>query len=203
MDKELFVFAGANGSGKSTVAKLYLEAELCPAKFICPDQLVALDKKSDRAAYASAMNLAEQMRHTEIAAGNSFSFETVLSRPDKLEFIKYAKAQGYNIVVAYIITSNPEINLARIKRRVEQGGHDVPSDKVIARYERAMQLMFSVIEEADDVIIYNNSQGSPKIAFIKDSEGYFCYEEPDTPWVEKYLVRPANEKGIELKFEKL
>jgi predicted ABC-type ATPase len=50
----LFVFAGANGSGKSTVINFYLENNLCPQDYICPDQLVPYDKKNDVAEYIRA-----------------------------------------------------------------------------------------------------------------------------------------------------
>jgi predicted ABC-type ATPase len=51
----LLVFAGANGSGKSTVVDWYLQRNLCAGEYICPDQLVPKGKQNDRDAYLDAM----------------------------------------------------------------------------------------------------------------------------------------------------
>ena len=205
MDKALYIFAGANGSGKSTVAFYYREMGLCPADFICPDLFVARDKMSDRAAYISAMQIAEKARFDRIADGKSFSFETVLSTQHKLDFIKFAKSQGYKITAVYVITSNPEINLARIARRVSQGGHDVPKDKVLSRYDKSMALMFPVIKESDDAIIYNNSKIYPKIVFNKTAEGLYISQKHDSDelWMQKYILNPAKENCIEVVYDEL
>ena len=205
MNRVLYVFAGANGSGKSTVAFNYREMGLCPTDFICPDLFVPKEKMNDREAYISAMQLAENARYDRLADGKPFSFETVLSTQHKLDFIKFAKSQGYIITAVYVITSDPEINLARIAQRVSQGGHDVPKDKVLSRYDKSMNLMFPVIEAADDAIVYNNSKIYPRITFIKNREGpHVSYHHSvDEEWMGKYILAPAEEKGIEIIFDEL
>ena len=51
MDKRIYVFAGPNGSGKSTIIQDFINSGTCPAYYICPDNLVAADKKSDVDSY--------------------------------------------------------------------------------------------------------------------------------------------------------
>jgi|GEM_PF-7010336 len=60
--KELFVFAGANGSGKSTIARDFHRLGLCSPLFICPDQIVSPDKRNDYDSYLGAMQYAETLR---------------------------------------------------------------------------------------------------------------------------------------------
>ena len=72
----LLVFAGANGSGKSTVVDWYLERNLCAGEYICPDQLVPKGKQNDVGAYTDAVRRAEKRRNGFIAAKASFTFET-------------------------------------------------------------------------------------------------------------------------------
>ncbi|MCL2049769.1 MAG: zeta toxin family protein [Defluviitaleaceae bacterium] len=162
-DKVLTVFAGANGSGKSTIVRNVLSADACPEYFICPDNLVDPVHKDDVTAYVHAMNKAEQLRETALINGVSFSFETVLSTYEKVDFMKRAKRKGYILHVHYVLTKGVEINIKRVETRVSQGGHDVPRDKIISRYEKAMNLMPEVLALADIAMIYDNTEDYPQI----------------------------------------
>jgi len=201
--KELMVFAGANGSGKSTIAKHFRDLGLCPLKFICPDQLVPVNKLNDYDSYIMAMQSAEILRFEAVSQSESFSFETVLSTQHKLDFIRFAKSEGYTITVIYVVTSDPGINLERIKRRVVRGGHDVPRDKVLSRYEKSMNLMFPVLEESCNAAIYDNSSLVPQIVLTKDvADGYVLFRENfEQSWVQKYFALPAKEKGVEIRVD--
>ena len=194
-EKLVVVFAGPNGSGKSTVVDNALALNQCPKTFICPDNYVAAEDKDDAEAIKAAMRKAEAVRHSELANGNSFSFETVLSMPDKLEFIRYAQWQGYTVHVVYVTTEDPEINIERVKTRVAQGGHDVPEDKLRARYERSMNLMFDVIREADRVDFYDNSGNTPRFVAMKNDIA-ICTCDDVPAWLETYVLSKARERGI-------
>ena len=84
-NKRMVVFAGPNGSGKSTVVDTARAIGQCPKNFICPDNFVAPEDKENVDAYITAMQKAESVRYNQIALGNSFSFETVLSTVNKLK----------------------------------------------------------------------------------------------------------------------
>ena len=71
----------------------------------------------------------------------NFAFETVLSTERNLNLLKKAKEQGYFIKCFYILTADPIINVARVKLRVLTGGHDVPEEKIVTRYDRALKLI--------------------------------------------------------------
>ena len=103
------------------------------------------------------------------------------------------------------MTNDPQINLSRIKARVERGGHDVPSDKIISRYEKSMTLMLPVFEEAQRAIVYDNSKFYPIPVFTKGSmEGYACLNGYiNHVWVQNYLILPAKERGIDIRFGEL
>lgn len=199
--KQLFVFAGPNGSGKSTIVKNAVESEQCPAKFICPDNLVSSEDMDNPEAYLKAMQKAEAIRFLEIAQGNSFSFETVLSTKSKLDFIRYAKFNGYYVHVIYVTTENPEINIKRVKKRVEQGGHDVPEDKILSRYEKSMELMFDVICESDAADIYDNSGDKPELSGAK-IDGVLCIRRNPPEWLKRYLISKAESQNVTLHYFK-
>ena len=199
--KQIYVFAGPNGSGKSTIVDRFRQSGMCPLDFICPDQLVPHDKKNDKNAYIKAMQVAELTRINQVVLGNSFSFETVLSREEKLKFIKDAReASNYDITVIYVVTSDFNINLKRIAERVQQGGHDVPPDKVISRYKKSMDLMFDVIMSANKAMVFDNSSDKPKTIFektninIDNEEKYICYD--CSPLIDVYIKEKARVHGI-------
>ena len=58
-----------------------------------------------------------------------------------MDLLKRAKENGYFIRCIYVLTCDPSINILRIKSRVADGGHDVPPEKVISRYGKALKLV--------------------------------------------------------------
>ena len=93
--KQMYVFAGPNGSGKSTIVNEAIALGQCPAKFISPDNYVSIADRDNVAAFRLAQTQADTYRQALVAGGESFSFETVLSIPAKLDFIEYAKHRGW------------------------------------------------------------------------------------------------------------
>ena len=78
------------------------------------------------AVYEAAL-YAARLRERLLAERKSMIFETVMSAPDKVDFIRRAKDAGFFVRVFFISTSSPKINASRIAARVMEGGHDVPS----------------------------------------------------------------------------
>jgi predicted ABC-type ATPase len=159
--KEMFLFAGPNGSGKSTIVKKFLAEKNCPTYYICPDNNLDEKLKNNKEAYIKAMQLAELQRYKAIAENKSFSFESVFSTTAKLDFLKFAKIQGYKITAVYIVTKNPEINIRRIRERVKCGGHAVPKDKIVSRYYKSLNLMHDCLAVADNFFLFDNSEETP------------------------------------------
>jgi len=133
-----------------------------------------------------------------LKAGESFIFETVFSTESKLDFIKEAKSKGYHVTVIYITTSDPQINIERAAKRQASGGHGVPTDKLIARWHRSMDLMFDVLKEADEARVYDNSKNHPVLVFAKLSYGtaFLLNRERRAPWVKTYITQKAEQNGI-------
>ena len=144
----LAVFAGPNGSGKTTLTRIgYINSTELPRLYINADS-IAKDLSID--AYRAALE-AERLRNDAIAAGVSFVMETVMSTPEKVEMLREAKRKGYHIHLEYITTQSPAINVARVRNRVRDGGHDVPEEKIVSRYERSMRLLPEAARIADVV----------------------------------------------------
>ncbi|MBS0506856.1 MAG: zeta toxin family protein [Proteobacteria bacterium] len=101
--------------------------------------------------------LADFIRHKLLAAQVSFTFETVMSSPDKVEFLHKAQQAGYRTYLYFVATEDVEINVARVHYRVETGGHPVAEDKIRSRYVRSLELLPQAVAYADRAYIFDNS----------------------------------------------
>ena len=167
---EIVVFAGPNGSGKSTFTELLKP----PVDYINADEI----KKNLRCTDLEAAQLAEKQREEHVSRMEDFCFETVLSTDRNLKLLKKPRQKGYFIRCYYILTADPMINVLRVKSRVEAGGHDVPKEKIISRYDRALALVKELIKVCDICHIYDNSSNKPFRIFKKRKEELF-YDECD------------------------
>ncbi|WP_033070090.1 AAA family ATPase [Thalassospira australica] len=154
--KQLWVLVGGNGSGKTTFYETILKQHGLP--FISADLIAreVFPQDPEGNSYEAA-RLAEMMRERHIQQGTSFCYETVFSHPSKIDFLARAKAKGYEIVLIVIHVGSTGLNLARIRQRVEEGGHNVPSDKVKTRIPRTLNNVKKAIPLCDDVRVLDNA----------------------------------------------
>lgn len=164
---EIIVFAGPNGSGKTTVTKLAKVIE----PYINADDIKKATLCSDLEAAQKATALREQF----VAERKGFTFETVLSTRRNLDLLQKARDEGFFIRCVYVLTASPEINVHRVKNRVRMGGHDVPEEKIRSRYEKALALVPELIPLCDVCHIYDNTTSAFRI-FKKRKDDYFFWE---------------------------
>lgn len=93
--------------------------------------------------------LADFIRHKLLAAKVSFTFETVMSSPDKVDFLHKAQQAGYRTYLYFVATEDPDINVARVQYRVQTGGHPVAEDKIRSRYARSLACGWPRSRDAD------------------------------------------------------
>ena len=145
--------AGPNGAGKST----FYSAQLSSANriFVNADVLAA---QLGLGAYEAA-DLAENLRQTLLAERESFVFETVFSDPEgsKLAFLEKAVEQGYRVTLCYIGLGSSDTSQERVAMRVSQGGHDIPDEKLEARFPRTLENLHKAIRSLPEVRVYDNS----------------------------------------------
>jgi len=172
---KLLIVAGPNGSGKTSVTgKILKHKWIEGCEYINPD-FIARDVFGDwnsQEAVLKAVKYAEQQRENCIESGSSLIFETVLSAQDKVEYVRKAKDYGYFIRLFFIGTDSPEINAARVAKRVMSGGHDVPIHKIISRYSKSIANCSSLASFVDRLYVYDNSTDNafPELLF-RSSDG--------------------------------
>jgi predicted ABC-type ATPase len=101
--------------------------------------------------------LADFVRHKLLDSQTSFTFETVMSSPDKVDFMHKAQQAGFRTYLYYVATVDPAINVDRVQYRVAMGGHPVPTEKIIARYHRSLELLSDAVLYSDRAYIFDNS----------------------------------------------
>ena len=189
----LFIFAGPNGSGKSTVIKNFIDNYgLNDYEYINPDIYATrffYDIKGEKERYQKAFKFAEYKREETLKNRKNIIVETVNSTTDKFEFYKRCKDSGYEITVVFIATKSAEINCARVKKRVEQGGHDVSLEKIVSRYYKSLDNLFDLSLYSDVLYILDNSedQVGAKLCIYQDKNGLNTVL-PLPSWVNTYFI---------------
>ncbi len=149
----LIALAGSNGAGKTT----FFEAHLADTglRFVNADNLAA---ELGIPPYEAAQ-LADAIRRTLVAKGESFIFETVFSDPigEKVHFLEEAVQSGHHVALIFIRIRDVEISRQRVSIRVAQGGHEVPDEKLDARFSRTLANLQRAIEALPLVMIFDNS----------------------------------------------
>jgi predicted ABC-type ATPase len=188
----LIVVAGPNGAGKTSITEQLLRHEwMGGCEYVNPDY-IARDEFGDwnaPDAVRKAADRAAEVREWCLSEGRSLAFETVLSMPDKIEFIERAKQVGFFVRLFFVGTDEPSINAKRVAMRVMQGGHDVPIGKIIARYTRSLANCSVAARIADRAYIYDNSiESAPAQLLFRTSGGRLIkrYGEVN-PWAGEVL----------------
>jgi predicted ABC-type ATPase len=206
----LLVLAGPNGSGKTTLTDHLLEAGIDFGEYINPDRIATTLDLPEPARSRQAQAIADFQRDRCLTSGQSFSSETVMSHPSKVQLMIRADDAGYDVTMFFVCTSHPEINVRRVANRVRTGGHDVPHDRIVARYWRTLGLLPHAALVARRTVLFDNSAlvgyaanallPNPKTGLrpvgevIRDGRDYELTLESDVPaWVFEHLVKPLDE----------
>lgn len=169
--------AGPNGAGKTTF--YFSQLSSAGLRFVNADSIA---RELAIGAYEAA-RVADAIRRELLTQRESFVFETVFSDPagDKASFLKDCAEAGYAVVLCFTGVSGPAISEDRVTMRVSQGGHDVPSDKLISRYPRTIENLRQAIHRLPHVWIFDNDDLSHPfrlVAIYQDGEvvqGYAPY----------------------------
>jgi len=175
----ILVFAGPNGSGKSTITK---GLPLCGI-YVNADDIKRLSQCTDM----EAVQEAERIRQMLLNRHKDFTFETVLSTDRNLELLRQAKKQGYEIYAVFVLTSHPSINVRRVKSRARAGGHDVPEDRIISRYEKSLRNLALLVRIADHTRVIDNSNDKPRLICEVHNQHVTIWE--NEQWTRKAILR--------------
>lgn len=161
---KIVIIAGPNGAGKTTFAREYLPAEGVET-FINADVIAqALSPGEPEAAAIRAGRMMLEELDRRAAAREDFAFETTLSGHAYVRRIREWREAGYCVILAFLSVPTAEESIARVVRRVRQGGHNVASDVIRKRFQAGMRNFLDVYRyEVNEWRLFDNSGPVPKL----------------------------------------
>jgi len=133
------ILAGPNGAGKTSAAPLLLRDTYRVAEFVNADVIArGLSAFTAAAADVEAGRIMLRRLDELAEANQDFAFETTLSGNAFLAAIDRWRSRGYVVRIVYLWLESAEIAIARVRRRVTQGGHAVPENVIRRRYDRGL-----------------------------------------------------------------
>jgi predicted ABC-type ATPase len=190
-----YLLAGPNGAGKSTLYKALKAAGKIAsnAEFVNADLHEAAHlqhiqdplKRSE-----AARDWADTRRAQLLALGQSFVSETVFSHESKLALIKEAQAHGFFVLLLVVALDQPERLLARVSQRVMEGGHNVPAERILARYPRTLALLAKAVRLADAALLHDSfdaTAGSHKLVATCERQNTRILHQALPQWAQQVL----------------
>jgi predicted ABC-type ATPase len=149
---------------------------------------IIIDKPKDTNSYESSL-ITYFIREKLFESKQSFSFETVMSHPSKVQEIQWAKSKGYKTYLYFICLDDSEVNVSRVANRVLKGGHDVKNSKIIERYPKTLDNLLSAIMIADRSFLFDNSDEMELIAETINGELLLHKDSENLPnWFIQYVI---------------
>lgn len=160
---QFWIVAGPNGVGKTTYAFRHIKAVSGSTRFVNLDEIArGLSPLDPSMEQQRAARVALELTRSMIAEKRSFSIETTLSGKTHLRTIAAAREAGFAVNLLYFLIASPEISLARIARRVSEGGHDVAENDVRRRFKRSIGNLPAYIDAVDRWRVFDNALLRPK-----------------------------------------
>ena len=154
----LFVLAGVNGAGKSSVGGHLLARQGMP--WFNPDtfarELAAATGRDQRAANVAAWHEGVRRLDEAIAQRRSFAIETTLGGHTMPAKIAKA-ARTHDVLMWFVGLDSDDHHVARVRARVAAGGHDIPEAKIRERYPAALTNLIALLPKIARLQVYDNS----------------------------------------------
>lgn len=128
-----------------------------------------------------AAALADFLRRELLRSDATFTFETVMSSDDKIDFMWEALDRGYRTYLYFVATDSADINIDRVKQRVKEGGHPVPEDRIRDRYQKSIGLLADACAAAKRAYIFDNSGDQHFLVAETDEDGQMTVHSQSLP----------------------
>jgi predicted ABC-type ATPase len=155
----IFVLAGVNGAGKSSVAGRAFRD--LGRDYYNPDEATLRIQEATGCsldqANAQAWNDGRLLLEDAIQHGLDFAFESTLGGKTITDLLKKASQAGLEVSIAFVGLASPEHHLARVHARVAAGGHDIPEGKIRERWEGSRRNIIDLMPHLAELRVFDNT----------------------------------------------
>ena len=114
-----------------------------------------------------------------IRAHQTVGVETVLSTDKYRRLVTEDKQRQFAVRLFFVMLNSPDLNVQRVRLRVEKGGHDVPEESIRKRWNRSLAQLPWFLDQSDQAAIYDNSGAVPRLVGRKQNGATVV--DPDAP----------------------
>ena len=161
----IYLIGGCNGAGKTTFARDFLPAEVKCLRFLNADEIArGLSPLDPSAGQLKAGRVLLNEVHEVIGNNETFALESTLSGLTYIRLLRQALERGYEIELHYLWLATPAQAIARVGRRVREGGHDVPEADIRRRFARSLaHLVRDYLPLANSWVIWDSRSLPAKV----------------------------------------
>ena len=162
----IYVLAGANGAGKSSVGGAMILAS--GAEYFNPDEATARFRSKNpgitqEEANSAAWRHGKRLLERAISERLDFAFETTLGGHSMPALLDQVLSKNIEVRIWFVGLATPELHIARVRSRVAAGGHDIPEAKIRERYENSRLNLVDLMPKLTELRVYDNSEeGDPR-----------------------------------------
>lgn len=163
-EKQLYIISGCNGAGKTTASYTVLPDILQCKEFVNADEIArGLSPFNPESVAIDAGRLMLQRINELLRNEDSFSIETTLATRSYTRLVYQAQKQGYKVSLIYFWLNSPELAMERVAQRVSNGGHNIPKDVILRRYQAGINNLFNIYMPCVDYWLLADNSNTPRI----------------------------------------
>lgn len=156
----IYVFAGVNGAGKSSIVGASLKER--GGDYFNPDTVTRQIQKAEPSltleqANSAAWHQGKRLLERAIAERLNFAFETTLGGSTITSLLERALHEGLEVRVWYVGLKSPELHIERVRRRHSRGGHNIQEADIRRRYETSRVNLIRLLPKLTELRLYDNS----------------------------------------------
>ncbi|MBK9192455.1 MAG: zeta toxin family protein [Crocinitomicaceae bacterium] len=181
--KHLYIISGPNGAGKTTASFTILPEIFDCKEFVNADEIAkGISPLNPEAANIMAGRVMLDRIDNLMKGENTFAIETTLSNRTHANLVQRAKNEGYLVTLIFLALDSAETAVARVKRRVEEGGHNIPETDIRRRFKNGIINLFNLyMPIVDEWYVIENLGESYSFVAEGNSHGIVIFKEPN--WV--------------------
>lgn len=153
------ILAGPNGAGKTTFANEFVGSVKETLAFLNADEIARDVEIAPGTRHVRAGRLMLQEMDALVSKRMSFMFETTLATLTYARKIRLWQAAGYTTILLYLRLPSSEHSVARVRRRVQAGGHDIPEPVIRRRFARSLRYLEDYKHIVDQWYVWDSQEG--------------------------------------------